>query len=345
MAKKNRLAEAFRENYNLVGLAGAVALSAATLNPLPLLVGVIAEAAYLLFVPDSKWYEVRLSRKFDAEVEARRAALKAQIFPRISGAMQDRFSRLESIRAQVAANPPPGNEDDLWFREVLRKLDYLLEKFLMFAEKEARFRAYLQSVYEQVRRDRGAEASSMPPRRPGGGRNPNIMPASVPDYDLFDAPRDRRGRPSLPRRGEAVVIEINAAQDERAGGAGRLADRWARETVTAIQNHYQSEIQDITEEQAAEEDLNTKAILTKRIEVLEQRGEYVGKIGKILINLGHQMELLEDSFGLINDQMRARSPEQILADIEGVVYQTDSMTKLLEELAPYDQSSEDRLAA
>jgi len=57
------------------------------------------------------------------------------------------------------------------------------------------------------------------------------------------------------------------------------------------------------------------------------------------------MELLEDSFGLINDQMRARSPEQVLADIEGVVYQTDSMTQLLEELAPYQQSTEEQSAS
>jgi hypothetical protein len=321
MKKKNRFAEAFKENFNLVGLAGAVALSAATLNPLPLIVMGIAEAAYLLFVPDSHWYDARLAKRFDAEVDARRAALKAQTFPQISSAMQDRFTRLEAIRVQISNQPV--SSDEKWFREVVRKLDYLLEKFLMFAQKESQFRAYLQSVYEQVERDREPTTLSRParsPQRRPGTQGADVMPA---DFDLFDSPRERRGRENLPPR---------------------LADRWAQETVKSIQAHYEEEIADVNVECEGEDDLNTKAILTKRADVLQQRREYVGKIGKILTNLGHQMELLEDSFGLINDQMRARSPEQVLADIEGVVYQTDSMTRLLEELAPYEQAAE-RLAA
>jgi len=338
MGKKNRLAEAFKENYNLVGLAGAVALSAATLNPLPLLVGAIAEAAYLLFVPDSRWFDARLSRRFDAEVEARRAALKAEIFPRISGVMQDRFERLENIRGQVATNAPPGSADAHWFREVLRKLDYLLEKFLLFAQREAQFRAYIQSVYEQVQHDHGQPPARGNDRRPSAGRDTNVMPGRAPDYDLFDAPRDRRGRVALPQRGQPLVGS-EAPVPVRAG------DRWAQNTVQAIQEHYRSEVANLSGELEAEDDTNTKAILLKRVEVLEQRASYVGKIGKILVNLGHQMELLEDSFGLINDQMRARSPEQVLADIEGVVYQTDSMTQLLEELAPYQQSTEEQSAS
>ena len=44
----NRFREAFRENANLAGLAGALAVSAALLNPIPLLVGAAAEVAYLL---------------------------------------------------------------------------------------------------------------------------------------------------------------------------------------------------------------------------------------------------------------------------------------------------------
>jgi hypothetical protein len=114
--------------------------------------------------------------------------------------------------------------------------------------------------------------------------------------------------------------------------------------VQAIQAQYDEDMADIGRSRDAEEEQSTRAVLEKRIEVLQQRKEYVGKIGRILTNLGHQMELLEDSFGLINDQIRARSPEQVLADIEGVVYQTDSMTKLLDELAPYDQAME-RMAA
>ena len=57
-----------------------------------------------------------------------------------------------------------------------------------------------------------------------------------------------------------------------------------------------------------------------------------------MLNLNHQLELLEDTFGLISDEIRARPPEQVLADIEDVVSQTNTMTQVLEEMAPYEQS-------
>lgn len=82
---------------------------------------------------------------------------------------------------------------------------------------------------------------------------------------------------------------------------------------------------------------DTRAILQKRIDVLARRYDFAGKIGKILFNLHHQLRLVEDTFGLINDEIRARSPEQILADIEEVVVATETMSSALEELAPYEQ--------
>lgn len=319
--KKNNLRQAFEEGFNLVGLGGLAAISLATLNPLPFLAGLVAEAAYLLFVPDSQWYMSRLSKKADAEVAARRAELKRQAFPQISEREQRRFEKLEGIRAQLGGQADL--QDKQWFREVLRKLDYLLEKLLMFATKESQFRKYLVSVQKDV----------VPHYRPGWNdpRNDDseaaIIPVRVVDRRRGKDKRDdKRDREKQKKPAEATGEEILPP----------LSDNWVNEVVGVIQNKYDSEITDLTEKTASESDLNTKAILDKRVDVLRQRHEYVGKIGKILINLGHQMDLLEDSFGLINDQIRAQSPEQVLADIEGVVYQTDSMTRLLDELAPYE---------
>ena len=101
MPTSNRYLQAFKEQFNVVGLASACALSAATLNPLPLLAAVVAEAAYLIFVPDSRWYNVRLSRRHDAEVAQRRQELKAAVFPQLRAEMQQRFLRLEALRQQI----------------------------------------------------------------------------------------------------------------------------------------------------------------------------------------------------------------------------------------------------
>src|SRR5438067_13654055 len=118
MPTTNRFLSALKENANVVGLSSAVALSAAILSPLPILAGLVAEAAYLVFVPDSKWYDARLSRRYDAAVAKRRQQLKDQVIPRLRSQMQERFRRLEETRRQIDAQPI---EYHKWLREVLRK--------------------------------------------------------------------------------------------------------------------------------------------------------------------------------------------------------------------------------
>jgi hypothetical protein len=302
MAKENKVSSAFKEGYNTIGLAGAVALSLALLNPLPLFAGLVAEAAYLLFVPDSKWYEVRLSKRYDAEVEARRQKLKDQVLPTLRPEMQQRFARLESMRVQIGTQQA---DDATWFREVLRKLDYLLEKFLLFASKDAQYRSYVQSVRDEL----------------AGPQSPN----RVPPVQRIDV-RDRRGN-AKPQATPQYTPPVDTS------------DQWVQRTTAEVVAHYESEVAEVSESLEKEQDDDTKAVLEKRKDVLERRREFMGKITKILTNLNHQLELVQDTFGLINDEIRARSPEQILADIEDVVYQTDTMTTLLDEVAPFEQMS------
>jgi len=346
--KRNRFAEAFREGGNLVGLAGAAGLSLALLNPLPLLVGLVAEAAYLLFVPDSKWYESRLGKRFEEAIRQRREELKRRTLPLLSPSMQDRFARLEATRVQIYAQAADNQEQ--WFDEVLRKLDYLLEKFLLFASKEVQFQTYLRSIQSQVRGDQPGPAQRRAMeearrqergRRPGGG---GIVGDLLTAFDLFEEPA--RGNGGGRRGGggtRRIPVNQEPAPAQQAVPRGPVPT-WVQQAVGEVQAHYDREIATVNATREAEPDENTKAILDKRKDVLERRREYIDKIGKILTNLQYQLELLEDTFGLINDQIRARSPEQVLADIEGVVFQTDSMTRLLEELAPLDQMA-DRLAA
>ena len=137
---KNRYLAALQDQYNLLCLSSVAAMSAAMLSPIPLLVGLVVEAAYLIFVPDSKWFEARLSRQHDAEIRAQREQLKNQILPQLRPTLQKRFARLEQDRADIDKQAAA---DELWMREVARKLDYLLDKFLQFALKDEQFRVYL----------------------------------------------------------------------------------------------------------------------------------------------------------------------------------------------------------
>lgn len=286
MAAVNKTAEAFKESYNMIGLAGVVALSAATLNPMPLLAGLVVEAAYLLFLPDTKWYDRRLSDRYDAQVVARRERLKVEVFPSLPDGIRQRFGRLESFRAQIGGHQFEGKR---YYREVLRKLDYLMEKFLLFASKEVQFRSYLRAVLEELDR-----ASTVTGEKP----------------------------PKTRKRARSEILEESG--------------QWVREAVLSAQEAYDEEVEAIREMLNKEENLHNQAVLEKRKDILFRRRTYVGRIGEILTNLTHQLSLIEDTFGLINDEIRARSPEQVLVDIEDVVSQSESLTESLQDMAPFE---------
>ncbi len=297
----NRYLAALKENYNLIGLA-ATASAVMAIGSLPLLlIGIVAEAAYLIFVPDSNWYGQHLSRRDDALIQARRDELKSKTLPLLRVQLQQRFARLEESRRNIDVQSA---SDATWLREILRKLDFLIEKFLQFAVKEEQFCAYLAEARREV------EAS-----------HPKLR--SAPAAGLHGS-----GRQNVAPNGNL------AHPNPQNGGA---PDAWLSQSVAIVQSAYDADIALIQADFDAETDENTKPILEKRLEVLRRRREFISKIGKIVANLRHQLALLEDTFGLISDELLARPPEQVLADIEDVVSQTNTMTQVLEELAPYER--------
>lgn len=300
---RNRYLEAFKEPGNILGLTSALATTFAFVGTpfmiLPLAVGIAAELIYLAFVPDMKWYQARLSKLYDADVEKRREEIKAKTLPSLRPEMRGRFKRLEEMRAEIERN---SSDDAAWFREILRKLDFLLEKFLQFAVKEAQFHAYLLSTLEDVQRE-----------------NKNSLSKSSPGHVLRHA------------------ANAQAAKRNQSNGVLSSEDRWVQGAVDEIQNFYERDLAEVKHLRELEQDNGTQAVLDKRLEVLTRRREFALKIGRILTNLNHQLCLLEDTFGLISDEIRARPPEQVLADIEDVVTQTNSMTQALEEMAPFEQ--------
>lgn len=293
-----RYAEAFKEGFNLIGLGTATAVSLATLNPLPLLGALVLEAAYLLFVPDSKWYENRLERRYDQEILDRREKLKAEIMPSLRYEVRDRFTLLEDKRRQIEAQ---AKGEDKWFREALRKLDYLLEKYLQFAQQESRFSQYLVSLQGELRGQNGAQKAPPP-----------VVKGKKPKFDVV-------------RTGDERVAYVVPTED------------WIDSTVGYIEGRYKAEIDGIDQRLKEDPDFPTAKVSEKRKEVLQRRMDYVGRIGMILHNLGGQMQLMQDTFGLINDEIRARSPEQVLADIDEVILASNSLAEAIDSVAPLEE--------
>jgi hypothetical protein len=74
--------------------------------------------------------------------------------------------------------------------------------------------------------------------------------------------------------------------------------------------------------------------MSKRQQILNRRKEFITRVSQIMSNLGLQMRLMADTFGLINDEIRARSPEQVLSDIDDVIIQATSLTEAIDEITP-----------
>lgn len=295
-----RLSEAMKEGANLIGLASAIAVSGALLNPVPLIVAVVAEAAYLLFVPDSKWYETRLQARFDKEVAARREALKVQVFPIVQARIQQEFVRLEQVRSQIEGQ---ARGQEPWFREALRKLDFLMEKYLQFAQKEAQFASYLMSVYSDVYEQIPAsERRGITAPHRMGGASPRLGPISEFNLD------------------QSSIIDASP--------------EWVAAVTQTISKFYDFELSALSESIEKEPVVANKNLMSKRQQILTRRKDFIARVSQIMSNLGLQMRLMSDTFGLINDEMRARSPEQVLSDIDDVVIQATSLTEAIDEITP-----------
>ena len=292
----------------MLSLAGFVAATLALTNPIPLVLGLAAEAVYLLFVPDSNWYSVRLKAKFDAEVQARLEKLRGQVFPQIHSSVKEQFTRLQSARDQIGQQ---SRSEETWFREALRKLDFLMEKYLQFALKESQFIKYLNSLvdeaYDNLNQDEKRKLDSLVNRAAV-----KIKPPRQTDYDSSTTTT------SIPSQGPPP------------------SEDWNNTVAEVLFSQYGREIEDLKTRSESEQVLATKSILDKRVEILSRRQEFVERIVQILNNLRHQMQLMTDTFGLINDEIRARSPEQVLADIDEVVTTTNSLTEAIEAVTPLE---------
>jgi hypothetical protein len=134
--ERNRLLRAFRQDFNLIGLGGAAALSALLANPLPLALGLAAEAFYLIYAPDSVWFKRLVAGEETQRRRAARDLARRRLLDRMP--REDR-AKFFAVRAVVDGAAESLDADSRLLLEAeLARLEDLLDEFaeLLVAHQE-----------------------------------------------------------------------------------------------------------------------------------------------------------------------------------------------------------------
>jgi hypothetical protein len=146
--KRNYLRKAFANPYNLSLLAGGLAASVLTLNPLLAIVTVGLEVLWVVNAPGSKKLQEWIwDPSFDQEQQAQEEAARAERLKHLDEADRERvlalLARQQEINALAAQNPSFTGE---LLRTELTKTDRLVEAFIEMATTCNRYDAYLESI-------------------------------------------------------------------------------------------------------------------------------------------------------------------------------------------------------
>jgi len=146
--KRSYVKKAFANPYNLSLLAGGLAASALTLNPLLAVITVGLEVLWITNAPGSrKLREWLWDPSFEAEERAQEEAVRAERLQHLEENDRQRvidlIARQEEIDALAAQNPSFTGE---LLRTELTKTDRLVEAFIEMATTCSRYEYYLESI-------------------------------------------------------------------------------------------------------------------------------------------------------------------------------------------------------
>lgn len=148
--------QALGEDLNLLTMGGLIGVSVITWSWLPLLVGGGAEALYLLFLPESKFYKGVLSGREARLKQKRMEELKMQTLKYVNKPERIRYQKLEDLKNDIdkTSSEESGMETRLLMGEDLQKLEYLLTAFLKLLATLSRFREHLQETDDtEIKKD------------------------------------------------------------------------------------------------------------------------------------------------------------------------------------------------
>ena len=141
----NYLKEAFKWQYNVIGLLGAVGFAIVSGTALPILLAAGLELMYLAVVPQSSAFR-RLVRSWQYEEEKKAHDLRVrQMQMQLTPMVRDRYGKLQQLCQMIRANYARlSSTSQIFVDQMSNRLDGLLHSFLRLANAGITYTEHLQ---------------------------------------------------------------------------------------------------------------------------------------------------------------------------------------------------------
>jgi len=301
----DRIHGAVRNPYNIFALSVGVALSAALNHLAPLLLTVVGETVYLVVVVATG--RQRPSAKDDSQAVANMPAPAPDTVKKES-------ARGGTFRVKGAREPSPSDLTPEAQERYLRiEATYRLIR-LQVDDSKPEYREmtahleYLMSrfVYFAVKLEKQRDRLRAIDTEIKTLKGSQKLAAGVVDLQLVYSAGDRAGEESL--------------------------EEWIQSRMQQAHEGYERALGEISWQREQGPDTVDLANLDERSQLLLQRNRYVDKLGKTILNLHYELQLLDKKFSMISQEITTRRAEQVLSDVKALVLQTQSLARTIDEV-------------
>jgi len=313
-----RAERAVRSPYNILGVSVSIALSAMLLSPWPFAVGIVAELIYLAVACGLRPIPSRPRE----DAQDQQSDVRSVVMPRPRAQTSDSELKSGSPKADAGCVPPAdlltGDVQGRYlrleatFRLIQLQLDQseaphreLLEHLRFLMDRFVYFASKQEALHERLQAIVADARALRPPMSPAAG---------VVDLQLVYSP------------GET--------------GEYRSLDEWVQAKMKAAHDGYEQALSEVAYQREKRGDQPPDIRFEAHAKHLLRCNKNVDKVGKTLLNLHYELQLLDKRFAMTSEEISTRRFEQVLADVKALVLQTQSLTRTVEDIEPFESASE-----
>jgi hypothetical protein len=308
-AKREQIERAIRSPYNLLGLSASVAATAVMLTPWPLIVGAALEAVYL-------------------------GAAATGVFNR---AGSGNVAAVPALATENRERPAPAETQPSQPR------DPEMSPELMTGEVQGRY-LRLEATFRLIRlqledgkpthRDLVDQLQFLLDRYVYFAGKQELF------YERLQSVANQAKALKAKNPPAAGVVDLQLIYTSPGALEDMPLEQWVEAKMKQAHDGYEQELREIAGRREQRGGDVPDAALERTAQHLLRCNRYVDRIGKSLLNLHYELQLLDKKFAMISEEMSTRRIEQVLADVKALVLQTQSLTRTVEEIEPMDGISE-----